>query len=1661
MPIFIPDKLKTPGDFPSLDANDNQVRGFGFFDDNADRSALDENFRCHGYLAFMKDTNQFKQYNYSIDVEDANWGNDSRWVLLEGQQQDTYWAQSGDAIYYSNPVWIGASSYGGDEELFVSGEAYVSTSVQSPIFLSATSQQFRYNNSQVDHQSWSVRNMDPNIGIVFSIADNPQGKKFLYGSSFHAFGHEYRSDGTAVNFNHAAPSGSTPGFEFTGQVGLDVTDGKFSMDLTDTASVFSFESDARKIQFSPEDYKISTAVDADVNVLNGVEILLPDPATGDMHFKNVAQKNFLFSTNTGSGSPTEILEMKQNEVISNVDLNVLADLTVGTNENSPSLEVNATRLMYRYGNDADETQAVIIDQGGVITGGGTADTVALSIGSRFEFRRNGGGSSSMKVSNGLVMSNFGLDWTTVTNTNPSNNGQGLHLGGDTSNGVSLVSMNRNAYFGALNTAGSTLYIGNVYSAPGGGKSGGASDNWAQTQGVNFMNTSAFRINYGGTEDNGSGDFTVFSHSASNTDLPDGETHGLQFSAVPNAGANTSGGASRFSATNGSGDLTANTAVRNYVEVGSVVYIQDEGNGGNLFTLPSTITRHVVTAKTTQTITVDPVFSGTTGTVSVFMQKNVATFRDFDGNPLLRIQGNKDIAAYGHMYLVDDNSNTLIGSSWSNLTTGARNVSLGEGALGAVTTGVENTAIGRQSLRDNQAGNRNVAIGYQALLETNNSFNVAIGYQSLFNDTESTGNTAIGFESSRNSTGDYMVAVGHSALKDSTGGFNVGVGYEAGKDAVSNSVAVGYRAESTSNDVVIGHEAGNKDGGDQNVVVGRRAGQSANATNVMIGHSAGRYTTGSDNTVVGFEAFVGVSGETTRSNITAIGRQALLALKTGSANTAVGDRALKDLQDGANNVAVGNNAGEAVVNNNNVFVGVRSGQNATESTGGDNVFVGYQSGINATGDQSTIIGSSAGEVSAGDSVIIGYQAGRHTTGSSNTVVGHEAFLGASGATTASNITAIGRRALNSLTTGVGNTAVGNNSLESLTVNSLNVAIGSNAGANIVNTANTVIGVSAGENADTSSGGYNVLVGLYAGRNITGSQNVCLGAQSAVNAVGNNVIIGLRSGTNVGSQNIVIGMDAGQGGAVAGEVDNSVAIGYEAGRYTTGSGNTIVGYQAYKGVNGSSTRPNTTAIGYQALLSLTTGASNTAVGHRALASASTKGSNVAVGTSAMENADETGSNGQYITAVGVEAGQNIVGQQATLIGFRAGKSATGAVTAFGYRAGQSAPGGVFIGQNSGSGSTRGAIVIGPDSYRNVTSSGSDIAIGNQVMWSNSADKSTVSNVVVGNGASYNAGGDEYNMVMGTQSLRGTVAGLTRNRNVAIGYQSMYRAYTGANNNVAVGYRTAYTQQPATDGVDSTTYTFERNVFIGDESGYDISSGSQNVCVGYRSAHNLTTGDSNTLIGYLAGDALTTGSDNVLIGFGVGGQLTTESDRLYIANSDTTTPLIYGDFNVGVVGIGYGEDDRDLLDPTDPDERFAFGVSPDMIVGKRGFSTPDPVAGKLWVVSSNSTEGEMGFCSQYHILAAGFRSYPEDSDNYARDLRMYTKSDSANSSEGDERLRITGAGDVGIGETSPDSKLHVNGGDIEISDSSNGLILTDTATSTRYRVQITNGAIAINSV
>ena len=75
-------------------------------------------------------------------------------------------------------------------------------------------------------------------------------------------------------------------------------------------------------------------------------------------------------------------------------------------------------------------------------------------------------------------------------------------------------------------------------------------------------------------------------------------------------------------------------------------------------------------------------------------------------------------------------------------------------------------------------------------------------------------------------------------------------------------------------------------------------------------------------------------------------------------------------------------------------------------------------------------------------------------------------------------------------------------------------------------------------------------------------------------------------------------------------------------------------------------------------------------------------------------------------------------------------------------------------------------------------------------------------------------------------------------------------------------------------------KRNVFLGYDAGR-YASGSNNVFVGNDAGKNAT------------------GSRSIFIGSDAG-ENETESDKLYIENSNSTNPLIYGDFADNEIGL-----------------------------------------------------------------------------------------------------------------------------------------------------------------
>jgi hypothetical protein len=108
---------------------------------------------------------------------------------------------------------------------------------------------------------------------------------------------------------------------------------------------------------------------------------------------------------------------------------------------------------------------------------------------------------------------------------------------------------------------------------------------------------------------------------------------------------------------------------------------------------------------------------------------------------------------------------------------------------------------------------------------------------------------------------------------------------------------------------------------------------------------------------------------------------------------------------------------------------------------------------------------------------------------------------------------------------------------------------------------------------------------------------------------------------------------------------------------------------------------------------------------------------------------------------------------------------------------------------------------------------------------------------------------------------------------------------------------------------------NTFVGDDAGWANTRGKYNTFIGRNAGRANTTGIRNTFIGHEAGLSNKKGTYNTFVGVYAGlsneghgnvflgseaGQNETGSDKLYIHNSDSDTPLIYGEFNTSLVRI-----------------------------------------------------------------------------------------------------------------------------------------------------------------
>jgi len=213
------------------------------------------------------------------------------------------------------------------------------------------------------------------------------------------------------------------------------------------------------------------------------------------------------------------------------------------------------------------------------------------------------------------------------------------------------------------------------------------------------------------------------------------------------------------------------------------------------------------------------------------------------------------------------------------------------------------------------------------------------------------------------------------------------------------------------------------------------------------------------------------------------------------------------------------------------------------------------------------------------------------------------------------------------------------------------------------------------------------------------------------------------------------------------------------------------------------------------------------------------------------------------------------------------------------------GNYAGYNTTTGTDN--VFIGYDAGANNNTGYYNVYIGNYAGY---AGTTANNNMAFGRSAmNYVTTGYE-NVAIGSNSLVYNQAGLF---NVAIGSSAMYGVSgNSCTRNTIIGYKGAYLVRTA-----------QYNTGIGYQVFYNINNGEANSAVGFNAGNSLTTGNYNCYFGRDAGFSNQTGASNVFIGYQAG-YSETGSNKLYIDNSNTATPLIYGDFSADYLKINGGE-------------------------------------------------------------------------------------------------------------------------------------------------------------
>ena len=270
------------------------------------------------------------------------------------------------------------------------------------------------------------------------------------------------------------------------------------------------------------------------------------------------------------------------------------------------------------------------------------------------------------------------------------------------------------------------------------------------------------------------------------------------------------------------------------------------------------------------------------------------------------------------------------------------------------------------------------------------------------------------------------------------------------------------------------------------------------------------------------------------------------------------------------------------------------------------------------------------------------------------------------------------------------------------------------------------------------------------------------------------------------------------------------------------------------------------------SITTGYSNSAIGRTALYSNTSGYCNSSMGYRAL-----------YANTTGYD--NTAMGNNALLLNYGNGNSALGSLALYYNTSGTS---------NS---------AVGYRALASNTTANDNSAMGSYALYSNTTG---IYNSAMGRDALYTNTTGSGNTAMGCRAL---YSNTTVSDNTAMGNSALYYNTNGTKNS-ALGVCALFFNRSGNNNSALGYYALNGNT-----------TGNYNIGVGYWANYFNQEGSNNTIIGYEAG--MGTGyhnkSGNVFLGYQAGYN-ETGHNKLYIENSNSSSPLIYGEFDNDIVEI-----------------------------------------------------------------------------------------------------------------------------------------------------------------